>query len=383
MEATKDVLRERMLGSLLGGMVGDAVGARLEFIKAARIPEDDVQHALTLPGGGMLGVGPGQFTDDSELMLALLTALAADTDADANDTEDPVSEGRFPDREIAKRYIEWHRSMPFDMGMTCARAFGFVGDAEECRQNAARYSSASESNGALMRCAPIACWGVARGMSERAIAECARRDADLSHPSPVCREANAMFCALLSRAFRSPPDASPREIAVRLLHSLLLPPRQPRARRSADGEEEAEAGTHPDHPVLRSWIASVPDDIGMFHVSGACTVNVGHVKHAVMLTVATLKKVAMSDNDEYGYGYTEALCDVLRAGGDTDTNACICGYMLGSVLGRRGLPSDLCDKVLAYDCSAPRSGLCGHVRPPTYRARNVLPLLERLLHSDQ
>lgn len=46
------------LGALLGAAVGDAAGAPLEFI--GRISPEQADEALMMPGGGVLGVGPGQ-----------------------------------------------------------------------------------------------------------------------------------------------------------------------------------------------------------------------------------------------------------------------------------------------------------------------------------
>lgn len=66
--------QERIQGCMMGLFVGDACGATLEFHQSA-ITEADVGRAMTLPGGGCHNVAPGQFTDDSELAIALLRAL--------------------------------------------------------------------------------------------------------------------------------------------------------------------------------------------------------------------------------------------------------------------------------------------------------------------
>ena len=61
------------LGCLIGGMVGDAAGAVLEFDLDVTMKK--VNRAMKMPGGGPHCVAKGQFTDDSELDLALLHAL--------------------------------------------------------------------------------------------------------------------------------------------------------------------------------------------------------------------------------------------------------------------------------------------------------------------
>jgi ADP-ribosyl-[dinitrogen reductase] hydrolase len=57
------------VGAMLGAFVGDAAGAVLEF---AGVPsEAAVEAAMRMPGGGVLSVGRGQVTDDSEMALCL------------------------------------------------------------------------------------------------------------------------------------------------------------------------------------------------------------------------------------------------------------------------------------------------------------------------
>ena len=86
------------LGAVLGALVGDASGAVLEFFAGA-ITAADVEHALTLPGGGTWRVAPGQITDDGELTMSLLNAL--------------VESPERP-RGAASHYARWVASDPFD-----------------------------------------------------------------------------------------------------------------------------------------------------------------------------------------------------------------------------------------------------------------------------
>ena len=309
-----------MSGCLLGGLLGDAAGAVLEFLK--RPPtRDQVDRSMTLPGGGMLNVAPGQVTDDGELMLALLTAADVGDDCTC-----------FPSRAVARRYIEWHRSMPFDIGMTCARAFAFSVDDADMSDKAARFNALSESNGAAMRCAPIAVWGVCRGMDIATIEAYARADARLSHPSPACQEANALFCSTTAHAFffffffffgddaddmmgASPPPSQVSRAAARCLSAIRL---RFRDNRDADGK-------------LRAWIEeadTLASSSSSYAAAYSALTNVGHVKHAVVLTVLSLHGFV----DGYYVSFAQVLRDVLLAGGDTDTNACICVFPLLSAL---------------------------------------------------
>ena len=88
------------LGSLLGAFVGDAAGATLEFMEL--ITPADLQRAMEMRGGGIWQTAPGQITDDGEMALCLAHGLA----------QSP----RFDLEGIARQYVRWVESHPFDIG---------------------------------------------------------------------------------------------------------------------------------------------------------------------------------------------------------------------------------------------------------------------------
>lgn len=67
---------------------------------------------MQMPGGGMHKVGPGQVTDDSEMQLAILSALY-----ETNNLK-PEKERKLDIDNIAKWYQNWAHSRPFDFGST-------------------------------------------------------------------------------------------------------------------------------------------------------------------------------------------------------------------------------------------------------------------------
>lgn len=231
---------------------------------------------------------------------------------------------------VAEAYVRWYDSMPFDCGTTCGRAFAFGEGSAKMLASAAAHNATSEANGALMRCAPLACAAWVNGLSRDAAAAMARQDARLSHPSSVCQDANSVFCAALVHLLDHPGDA---DGAVRAAESAVV-----------------EVGS------VASWLELSREMATVAALCGYdCRTNVGHVKHAFVLAFA--------------------LFHVLRLGGDTDTNACICGYMMGALHGfRAGIPAYMRDPVLGFDCTAVRytsSNLLGNARPAEYRSANV------------
>jgi len=49
-----------------------------------------------------------------------------------------------------------------------------------------------------------------------------------------------------------------------------------------------------------------------------------------------------------------ALRLTIQQGGDTDTNACIVGGLLGAAVGIKNIPSYMLNKVLTFDCLTER-----------------------------
>ena len=95
------------MGAVLGALIGDAAGATLEFL--GRQPTAvEVEQALGMCGGGIWNTAPGQITDDGELTLALLQALAGQPRYDVN--------------RAARAYRLWYLSAPFDIGNATANA---------------------------------------------------------------------------------------------------------------------------------------------------------------------------------------------------------------------------------------------------------------------
>ena len=76
---SEDEIRRRARGCVFGAFVGDAAGALLEFVGMRNINEKSVDFALSLGKGGVMQVGPGQITDDSEMAMCLLSAAYEDT----------------------------------------------------------------------------------------------------------------------------------------------------------------------------------------------------------------------------------------------------------------------------------------------------------------
>ena len=314
-------------GALLGALIGDAAGATLEFL--GRAPTSyEINHALTLPGGGALSVAPGQITDDGELALALARAL------DGSD--------EYPIERVASNYLRWISSAPFDVGnatrmaMDC-RVQGHTPVHMQMAANARAHNIDSKANGALMRSSPLGIWTVR--LDDHDAVNAALTDAALTHPNATCQWANAAYVCAIRHLMISPGDA-PGSFQAAL--------------RALTQDADSAAGS----AEVRAWLEDAQKGrLPTFHPM-AGYVRIGFT-HAFFHLLA--------ENT-----FEEALRATLAGGGDTDTNACIVGALIGALHGIEGIPVSLIEGVVQCD-----NGL-GHARPEWLQAGDALDLAARL-----
>ncbi|HYD56170.1 MAG TPA: inositol monophosphatase family protein, partial [Burkholderiales bacterium] len=110
----------RAAGCLLGQVIGDSLGAQVEFKGAAEIAREFPRGVRDLGDGGVFNTIAGQPTDDSEMALALGRSI--------------LEEGKYVSETALTAYREWLQTRPVDIGMTTER--GLLG----------LHTSESESN---------------------------------------------------------------------------------------------------------------------------------------------------------------------------------------------------------------------------------------------
>ncbi len=293
----------RAQGCLLGQAIGDSLGARVKSKSAAEIAQLFAQGPRELADGGALHLIAGQPTDDSEMALTLARAL--------------VREGRYARESVLQAYREWLQTRPVDITETTER--GLLG----------LHTTESESNGSLMRVAPI---GIRSAGDPAGAAEAARADSALTHPNPVCLDACAAYCAAIAAGVAGGTreqmvEAALAQCAGRVREAIERPERP--------GDLSAQPG---------SVIVSLQN--AFFHLARAGSVE-------------------------------QALVDTVRCGGDADTNAAVAGALLGALHGRDAFPAHWVFPVLACrplaEAGAPRP------RPAAYWPDDLLELAEALL----
>jgi ADP-ribosyl-[dinitrogen reductase] hydrolase len=130
--------KDKAFGSFFGLIVGDALGAAVEFKK-----RDSFKEVKGMRAGGPHGLDAGFWTDDTSMALCLAESL---------------TENQFELEDQLQRYLKWYRDgylsstgKCFDIGVNTARSLKYY---EENKQLPPEKDRAA-GNGSLMRLAPI------------------------------------------------------------------------------------------------------------------------------------------------------------------------------------------------------------------------------------
>lgn len=178
----------RGFGALLGLAAGDALGCSLEFMSRQEIRQAYPAGHREIIGGGPFGFAAGEWTDDTDMALAVAEGIIASP-------ADPVP-------AVGQQFMAWYHRRPPDIGGTCRLAlatFGQTGSwAETTATVARRLGDQAGGNGALMRTLPTA---LAYGPSTDKAVAIAR----MTHPHPESDAAVAVYHRMVDRLLDGAP----------------------------------------------------------------------------------------------------------------------------------------------------------------------------------
>lgn len=290
---------QRILGCLLGGAVGDALGLPHEGLSRAHI----ARRLGDRPLGHDLVAGLGMLSDDTEHACMTAQALLA-----APDDPDAFA------RSLAWRLRGWLLVLPAAVGLATLRAILklWLGASPE------RSGVYSAGNGPAMRAAILgACLGPDR------FEPFIKRSTRLTHTDPRAL-AGAMAVA---------------RVAAAIVHTAATPQQIVRDLRAATDDPELAAAL--ELALMHHARGDAPEiyACSLGQVSGVT----GYIHHTV--PVALYCWLA-SPHD-----FRRAIESAVRLGGDTDTVAAIVGNLVGASAG----PDDIPPSWLADLRDAPRS----------------------------
>lgn len=280
------VTEQRAIGALVGSAVGDALGARFEFGNPgeyrAEFPEPVLGGVGEMLGGGPFEWAPGEFTDDTQMAIALADSLLACDGFDADD--------------VWLRFRTWARTAA-DVGNLTRSGLGresWKGAATAADRASGGLSAA---NGALMRVTGLA---VAYAFGDPAVlTQVARAQAALTHHDPAAGWGAAIGARMVQVGIGGddPLAALPELVAgvpaeVRDRFSGVLDP---------------------------TWEPLAPGAISS-----------GTVWGCLGRAVWALRRSS---------SFEEAVVTAIDLGGDTDTVAAVTGAIGGATYSIQGIPS--------------------------------------------
>jgi ADP-ribosylglycohydrolase len=305
----------RAQGCLLGQLAGDALGSMVEFESPEGIRREYPDRIHKLADGGTWNTIAGQPTDDSEMALMLARMLA--------------EQGRYDPEEARKAYRFWLDSRPFDCGNTV-----YIG-------LRSRPNLDSQANGAMMRISPLGIFGANYDLQR--VAAWAQQDAALTHPHPVCVQANALFVMAIAHAIST---------AI---------------------------GSRDLFRQIETWATEMKvEDALLKAITGASTAPPNDYIHQQGWVLTAFQNALWQLL--HASTLEDGVTDTIMRGGDTDTNAAIAGALLGAVHGRDAIPTQWVEKLLSCRPEAGHPHI-RHPRPKCFWPVDALDLAERLIST--
>jgi ADP-ribosyl-[dinitrogen reductase] hydrolase len=276
--------RQRVIGALVGSVVGDALGAPFEFGPggrfSARFPAPARGSATEMCGGQ--GWQPGEWTDDTQMGLLVAASL--------------LEHGDLDEADLWQRFVAWVDAGPADVGIQTRQVLSASGDWRTAARRHFEAGHRAAGNGSIMRTIPAAVFYARAGTA--ATAHAARRISALTHGDPAAGEGCAIYHRLIAAAL--------------------------------DGDDPL--------AVLPDALADVPADLRPEWAEVLnekwTPKNARQPNGAVWPTLGTAVWALRQT-----WSFENALRAVVDLGGDTDTVACVTGGLLGAAYGIQAIPS--------------------------------------------
>ena len=278
-------------GVMLGLACGDALGRPIEF-KSSQEIESQYGTLTEMVGNGTWGQPAGTITDDTDQALCIARSV--------------VEQGEFVPSDIARRFVGWYDSGPFDIGIMTRQSI------EKLKQDhswdkagqevwEASPEGSNAGNGSVMRCPPLA---IAYAADPDDLVTVSRYSSRITHADPRC----TYGCAVLNFT----------------IAGYLTDKNEPLARALDRVRPDA-----PDEVIgaLEPLIAGYqPDTLS----------TSGYVIHTLQ---TALHDAIRADTAE------DAIVTAVNRGGDTDTIGAITGAVAGARFGANELPKRWLDEI--------------------------------------
>ncbi len=303
-------LASKVTGCLLGGAVGDALGAPFEGLWSDTIPD---QEELLAGYALYEGFPPGQYTDDTQLTLATVESI--------------VRCGQINPPDIARSIFQlWRTEGVIGPGGACSQASRQYFQTQNWQTCGAPVGNAG--NGTAMRTAILGFWFVHH---PEQLAPSVAQISQITHHDPRSI-AGGVAIAQAARLLSQHPEISPLEFCTFIAETI-----EPIEASFSRHIREIPRLIHiEDTPALESiaWA-------GMHFPEFDRPIITPFVIPTALAALWCVLK--------YGDSWSTAVSAAITLGGDVDTLGAIVGGLMGAKLGETAIPPHLAQQVVQAD----------------------------------
>jgi ADP-ribosylglycohydrolase len=288
MNQTKEILKDKFRGAILGCFLGDAFGAGFEGMS----PDEVISRLSTLSENF-----PRTYTDDTDMTLALMESI--------------IESGKVDPEDIANKFSQC-------CDLTRGYGIGTIKAVHALRAGVAWhqvsrvvFEKGSFGNGAAMRVSPV---GLFFHHDLEALREAAMDQANVTHTHPLGEWGAVMQASCVGLALLQDPKKSlTKEKIIIELREILWPGPVEYQKALNEMENIFAQGKKVETRVIARRLGN------------------GVEAHR---SVPSASYVAMT----YSPDFQDAIRAAISLGGDTDTIAGMVGAIVGAHVGERGLP---------------------------------------------
>lgn len=290
MSLSKEIIKDKFKGAILGCFLGDAFGAGFEGMNP-----DRVKAHLSILSQKF----PRRYTDDTDMTLCLAESI--------------IQSGKVDPEDIAKKFI-------LHCDLTRGYAIGTIRAVLALRVGAqwdqvARivFERGSFGNGSAMRASPV---GIFYHQDMEELQKAAMEQSNITHIHPLGQWGSVMQASIIGLAmFQNPEEPFRKEEVIIKLRGVLLPGPIEYLRALNEIEKMVTQG---ESLTAKEIVPLLGNGVeAHLSVPSACYIALTH-----------------SPN------FQEAIQAAISLGGDTDTIAAMVGTIVGTHVGENGLPAD-------------------------------------------
>lgn len=322
------LLKDRALGLILGCAVGDAKG--IPFENQTR---DQIQLKLTQIDQNVpfivcgdenpyipKGYGPGMWTDDTQLSLAMMRSL--------------IKENKINMEVVAEEHVKEYQRRLMGWGGT-REAIKRLLDKTHTFKNS---GNPATGNGVLMKLAPLSYFYANRNYSFEEEKKEVEILCVMTHNTPTAIVTSICFSFFTKKIFQNPSVLSSKEkLKELLIETIKLTQKLDNEYIQNDSKELSMTKVAPKLEELLSNFDKLDKDDVLIRISNGGTF---YCLNSMIMVFGIILSSSKSFND------------IIRAayiGGDTDSNASMVGAILGGCIGSKLIPNEYLLKLSEYD----------------------------------